>query len=610
MRRYLLLMAVLLSMGVSLFFQNQADAAATMTVVNNDSPGEGFNDPTAATPVGGNTGTTIGAQRLIAFQYAADIWAPLITSPVPIRIGANFSSSLFCDGNSAVLGAAGPTTVHRDFIGAPLNQTWYVQALANSLNGSDLEPSENDLEAEFNSDIGSPGCLQNSGWYYGLDANPPGNQIDFASVLIHELGHGLGFLSLVSLSSGTKFFNFNDAYMVHLEDHTTSKSFAQMSNAERFNASRKESDLHWTGANVVFGGASLASGRHPSGHVEMYAPNPAQPGSSVSHFSDEVAPNELMEPSYTGANHDVGLALELLADLGWNVSIPTVDAIAPGKVTDLKAVSSMLTSINLSWTAPGDNGYSGTAAAYDLRMSSAPIKDSNWALATQLNGEPVPAAGGTLESVSVPGLLCGRAYYFAIKSTDDSTNVSPLSNLHKAKTLACPKLTVTPLAQTAAEVGVAYNQSFSVSGGVAPYTVQVLRGLPEPAGLTLAAQTASGTPTEAKTWRFTVRVTDQIGSTAKKSFAVRIRAPAAIVTSNLAIGVAGHNYSAQLKASGGLKDYAWAQVGGILPTGLSFDGLTGKISGVPTSAGSANLTFQVTDALGGTAQKTLALVIN
>lgn len=610
MRRNLLFMAVLVFIGVSLLAKEEARAAATMTVVNNDSPGEGFNDPTAAAPVGGNNGTTIGAQRLIAFQYAADIWAPLITSPVPIRIGANFSSSLFCDANSAVLGAAGPTTVHRDFIGAPLNQTWYVQALANSLNGSDLDSGENDLEAEFNSDLGSPGCLENSGWYYGLDANPPGNQIDFVSVLVHELGHGLGFLSLVSLSSGTKFFDFNDAYMVHLEDHTTSKSFAQMSNAERFNASRKDSDLHWTGANVVFGGAALASGRHPGGHIEMYAPNPAQSGSSVSHFSDEVAPNELMEPSYTAANHDVGLALELMADLGWAVSIATVDAIAPGKISDLKGVSSTLTSVNLSWTAPGDDGYAGTAAAYDIRMSSAPIKESNWAAATQLNGEPVPGAVGTLETLSVPGLLCGRYYYFAIKTTDDSANTSSLSNVPRKRTLACPKLTVTSLAQTDAEVGVLYNQSFSVSGGVAPYTVQVLRGLPEPAGLSLAAQTVSGTPTEAKMWRFTVRVTDQIGSTARKSFTLRIRAPAAIVTSSLSAGVAGHNYSAQLKASGGLKDYAWSQVGGTLPMGISFDGLTGKISGVPTSAGSANLTFQVTDALGGTAQKMLVLVIN
>jgi hypothetical protein len=53
-----------------------APAAATtrIIIINGDDPGEGFNDPTPAAPVGGNSGTTKGQQRLIAFQYAADLW--------------------------------------------------------------------------------------------------------------------------------------------------------------------------------------------------------------------------------------------------------------------------------------------------------------------------------------------------------------------------------------------------------------------------------------------------------------------------------------------------------------------------------------------------------
>jgi hypothetical protein len=342
----------------------------------------------------------------------------------------------------------------------------------------------------------------------------------------------------------------------------------------------------------------------------MYAPNPGEPGSSVSHFSTDVTPDELMEPSYTDANHDVGLALELMADLGWAVSISTVDATAPGKIADLKVSSSSLTTIELSWTAPGDDGYAGTAAAYDLRVSSAPIRESNWAAATQVNGEPAPGAAGALENLSVSGLLCGRSYYLALKTTDDAGNISPLSNLSRKKTLRCPKLLVGALAQTDAEVGVAYSQSFSVSGGTAPYTVQAISGVPEPAGLTLAAQTVSGVPAEVKTWRFRVQIDDQIGSTAKKAFRLRIRSPTAIVTSSLAAGTAGRSYSALLKANGGVKGYTWSQVGGTLPPGMSFDAATGRISGVPASPGSASLTFQVTDALGGTAQKTLMLMIN
>ena len=66
--------------------------AATFTIVNNDGAGEGFNDPTAAAPVGGNTGTTIGAQRLIAFQAAADIWGGLLSSAVTIRVRRHVQS--------------------------------------------------------------------------------------------------------------------------------------------------------------------------------------------------------------------------------------------------------------------------------------------------------------------------------------------------------------------------------------------------------------------------------------------------------------------------------------------------------------------------------------
>src|SRR5689334_17892025 len=67
-----------------------AQAAATIVIVNLNAPGEGFNDPTPAAPVGGNTGTTLGQQRLNAFQHAADIWGATLTSSVPIRIGASF----------------------------------------------------------------------------------------------------------------------------------------------------------------------------------------------------------------------------------------------------------------------------------------------------------------------------------------------------------------------------------------------------------------------------------------------------------------------------------------------------------------------------------------
>lgn len=55
----------------------------------------------------------------------------------------------------------------------------------------------------------------------------------------------------------------------------------------------------------------------------MYAPNPVRLGSSVSHFSNALSPNEAMEPAYTTALHDPGLARQLMEDIGWVTGAPT-----------------------------------------------------------------------------------------------------------------------------------------------------------------------------------------------------------------------------------------------------------------------------------------------
>jgi len=292
--------------------------AATVTIVNDDGPGEGLNDGTPVTPVGGNPGTTVGQQRINAFQFAGDIWGARLSSTVPIRVAANFDV-LPCTSSSGTLGSAGFTSVFRDFTGAIRPNTWYAPALANALHGSDLTPGGDDIVAQFNSNVGTPGCLDTLHWYYGLDANPPPGAIDFVTVVLHELGHGLGFLTVVDLSSGAKLMGFDDTFMVNLQDQTTGKSYPAMTDAERFAASKDTGNLHWVGPNVRAVSGVLTGGK-VGDHVQMYAPNPQQGGSSVSHWSTMVTPNQLMEPSYTGPIHNPGLETPLFQDVGWVVS--------------------------------------------------------------------------------------------------------------------------------------------------------------------------------------------------------------------------------------------------------------------------------------------------
>lgn len=305
--------------------------ATTITLVNFDGSGEGFNDPSFRTPVGGNAGTTLGQQRLIVFERAMETWEALIDSSVETRVGAQFGA-LFCNGVSAVLGSAGPETVFRDFVGAPQASTWYPVALANSLAGVDLDPGGEHIGASFSSSL-DDGCLSGiSGWYYGLDGNAPPGQIELLATVLHELAHGLGFLSLVNLSSGQKFIGFDDAYMRNLEDHSTGELFPAMTDAERLTAITDTDDLHWVGASVVAGSGVLSAGVHASGHVEIYAPDPVQGGSSVSHWSTSLTPDEVMEPFATPTSF-IPMTVALMQDLGWSITCGN-GAVASGEGCD------------------------------------------------------------------------------------------------------------------------------------------------------------------------------------------------------------------------------------------------------------------------------------
>ncbi len=225
-RRLRALATLALVLVLVAFAPAAARGAAQITIVNTDGPNEGFNDPTAATPVGGNTGTTVGQQRLIAFERAAEIWGQLLDTPVEIRVRASFDP-LPCTADEGALGGAFPDTVVSDSPDAPLAGAWYPSALANRFAGTDLVPGSDDITARFNSSVGQTGCLENGSWYYGLDAQH-GTGFDLVAVLLHELGHGLGFLTLVDDSTGSEFLNQPDIFESMIFDESAGKHWTDM----------------------------------------------------------------------------------------------------------------------------------------------------------------------------------------------------------------------------------------------------------------------------------------------------------------------------------------------------------------------------------------------
>jgi hypothetical protein len=237
---------------------------AKITVINTDAPGVGFNDPTPATPVGGNTGTTLGQQRLIAFQAAADIWGRLLDSGVEIRIQASMSP-LSCDASSATLASSGPTSIFSDFpvvsSGVAVPGTWYASALANKMAGKRVSTNNpNDIRTTFNSNLGTSNCLSGVGWYLGLDDNH-GSNIDLITVLLHELGHGFGFLTLVDLSSGNEMSNGTgpqpDIFERNIVDGTTGKVWSAMTGLERSASALNGRHVAWNGAQANTAASSL-----------------------------------------------------------------------------------------------------------------------------------------------------------------------------------------------------------------------------------------------------------------------------------------------------------------------------------------------------------------
>ncbi|MFD0669852.1 OmpL47-type beta-barrel domain-containing protein [Cohnella sp. GCM10027633] len=105
------------------------------------------------------------------------------------------------------------------------------------------------------------------------------------------------------------------------------------------------------------------------------------------------------------------------------------DTTAPAAISNLAAPTSGTANVNLTWTAPGDDNATGTAASYDIRYSTSTITAGNWASATQATGEPTPAVAGTSQSFDVTGLTADTAYYFAIRASDEASNVGALSNV-------------------------------------------------------------------------------------------------------------------------------------------------------------------------------------
>ncbi len=278
-------------------------------VTYTDTAGQGFYDP------------TFGTARQTAFQHACGIWSSYLGTSYAgesINISAGFTG-MGGTGSAATLGSAGPQSFSAlNFGVGPTGYLWANAANANHWAGQDLG-ADVEISAQFNSDVDNETVLGSTDFYYGLDGNC-GNDIDFVSVLLHEIGHGLGFTSLLDPSSGAYYTlhpfipntpSLYDFFIGQNDGSGNYTSLINLSDAERMVAATSD-QLYWLG--------DMATALNGDVFPKIYAPAVWQDGSSISHEDETAHPNSLMSPYYSGASHvpDV-ITLGMLGDMGWTV---------------------------------------------------------------------------------------------------------------------------------------------------------------------------------------------------------------------------------------------------------------------------------------------------
>ena len=299
-----------------------AGAEVATPTIDDNTAGQGFFDTTEIVPAGGNAAILRGQARLNAVLRAALIYDRHIgfsASPLQLRISA---AALGGSATSATLAYAGPAYMVAGFPGSDPD-TAYPIALGNDLKGSAISPGADDITCTLNQDVDNATVLGAVSWYYGFDRQS-GTDIDLIDTLLHELMHGLGFMTVLQQDgsvpplpgSATR-----DVFMPWLEYHGVGQlTDPAMDNPTRAAAQTSDTLLHWTGPQVrSIATTVLAGGDGRTGdHVLMYAPTTYDSGSSVSHFDIRLSPDALMEP-YATATSQACLGMALLRDIGWTM---------------------------------------------------------------------------------------------------------------------------------------------------------------------------------------------------------------------------------------------------------------------------------------------------
>ena len=280
----------------------QATAGLTFTVIYTDAEGKGFNDSAA------------GAERKRALEASIAAWSRVIQGTVPIVVQAAMEAPE--DPASTLLASAGPV----DFFA--IDGRAVPSALAAQIRKGSLNNGGPDIQVNVNERVE---------WDYSVNGVAAAGKASFVYTMIHEIGHGLGFLDSFDAKTGELLNPIPFPFDVFVNRGSAGPDVVTAHGAEQRLSDLTSNDLFFNGPKAI--DASARSIR-PLPMVKLYAPNPYEQGSSVAHVDQDTYADfktGLMTPKDFGSGTDKIdiLTLGIMADMGYELIAGAVTARTP-----------------------------------------------------------------------------------------------------------------------------------------------------------------------------------------------------------------------------------------------------------------------------------------
>lgn len=244
-----------------------------------------------------------------AFEYAVSIWESIISSPIPIRVTAHWREL-----DEGVLGSCTPYSYYSSFAGALKPDVQYPVALAEKLHGDHLNYEENpDLIASFSSKVM---------WYLKTDGMTPYGQYDFVTVVLHEIGHGLGFTggAYSDTDENKGYWDVGQPY--YFDTFITNNVRQSIRDTNVYENGTNQLYKQFTNNSMYFRSPVVLNSNNNMA-AKLYAPPEYDPGSSIYHLDEytyDDTENSLMTPWVSDEQgvHDPGYLTEaIFSELGW-----------------------------------------------------------------------------------------------------------------------------------------------------------------------------------------------------------------------------------------------------------------------------------------------------